>query len=333
MIRARAHRSIARTLGLLLVLACTAGTGVARADDPVAAAEALFQDGRKLMEAKKYAQACAKFAASQKLDPRSGTLLNLADCYEKNGQIASAWARFREAETLARRQNRLDRAQTAKERAELLEPKLPKLTIELAGQSGDVEVKRDGIVVDPGAFGSSVPVDPGKHTIEASAKGKKPWSTIVDVRTTSNVRVPVLEPSDEPVAPAGNVPFEQPVTTEGTPKKAEQSGGGSGATQKTIGLVAAGVGVLGLGVGSAFGLSAKSKWDDAQGHCSNGECDADGVSLASDAKSAGNMSTVFFLAGGVLLAGGAALYFTAPSSKSSLSAGVTPTGVLFRGAF
>jgi hypothetical protein len=319
-----------RLLGIALVVGAASTHQVARADDPVAAAEALFQDARKLMDAKKYPQACAKFAASQKLDPRSGTLLNLADCYEKNGQLAIAWAKFREAENLARRQGRPDRERTAKERGDLLEPKLAKLTIDLAAQPGDVEVKRDGVVVEHGALGTGVPVDPGRHTIEATGRGKRPWSIAVEVRTASNVRVPVLESLDEPPpVPIGNVPVE----SQSDPREKASASGPGWSTQKTLGVVAAGVGLVGVGLGTFFGLGANSKWSDAQSHCSNAECDAEGVSLASDAKSAGNMSTVFFVAGGVLLAGGAVLYFTAPSSPKPIAAGLSPMGVTLRGAF
>ena len=51
-----------------------------------AAAESLFQEARKLMDAKRYGEACPKLVASHKLAPAVGTLLNLADCYERGGQ-------------------------------------------------------------------------------------------------------------------------------------------------------------------------------------------------------------------------------------------------------
>src|SRR5262245_42617967 len=107
-----------------------------------AAAESLFQEGRKLMETKHYNEACAKFAASHKAAPAIGTLLNLADCYEKNSQPASAWARFHDAIALAQRLGRTNREQTARDRADRLEPRLIKLSI-LSRASG-LEVKLDG---------------------------------------------------------------------------------------------------------------------------------------------------------------------------------------------
>src|SRR2546421_315839 len=86
--------SIAVACGALSIAAFE---GPARADASLAdkaAAQTLFDEGRKLMAAGKYAEACPKLAESQKLDPGVGTQFHLADCYEKIGQTASAWAGF-----------------------------------------------------------------------------------------------------------------------------------------------------------------------------------------------------------------------------------------------
>src|SRR5512139_1741852 len=74
---------VAAAFALLANLAASAAR--AQASDK-AAAEALFDEGRKLMAEGKYAAACAKLEASQKLDAGVGTQLNLADCYEKSGK-------------------------------------------------------------------------------------------------------------------------------------------------------------------------------------------------------------------------------------------------------
>src|SRR5579862_5648801 len=81
-----------------------------------AAAEALFNQARDLMAAKQYADACPKFAESERLDPAPGTLLNLATCYERNGQIASAWVTFKEAATAAHKADQADRARLARDK-------------------------------------------------------------------------------------------------------------------------------------------------------------------------------------------------------------------------
>lgn len=318
-------------VGLLVTMLTTASAHAAEpSEGGAAAAESLFQEGRRAMEAKRYGEACPKFLASYKLSPAIGTLLNLADCYEKNGQLASAWARFHEAVGLAARLGRADRERTARERAEKLEPRMIRLTI--LAQEPQIEVKLDGNAIDSAVLGAPIPIDPGKHTIEASAKGKRPFTTSIDVsdRTKSpSVELPELEPIKEPVPTTTKK--ELPVTT--PPEEPH----GSGGTQRVLGLLAIGVGVAGLGVGGYFGYRASSTWSDAQTHCRGIDCDRTGVDLAGRAKTSGNISTIAFIAGGVLVAGGTLLFFTAPSSKAaagrSLDVGIGPREVVVRGSF
>ena len=153
----------------------------AQAPADKATAEALFADGRKLMAAGNYAAACPKLAASQRLDPGVGTILNLADCHEKSGLTATAWAEFHEAVSAARAAGSKDREQLARDRANALEPKLSRLSITIASQSGTVQVTRDGQPVDAAAIGSALPIDPGKHVIEATSAGKRKWSETIEI--------------------------------------------------------------------------------------------------------------------------------------------------------
>ena len=166
-------------------------------------------------------------------------------------------------------------------------------------------MKLDGNSLDPAVLGTGVPVDPGKHAIDAKAKGKKPFSTTVDVSDrvrTPSVEIPALEAEPEAAAP---------VNPPGGDKTPEESNTGS--TQRIAGIAVMAGGVIGVGIGVVFGLRTSSTWSDAKSHCTGTECDRTGVQLAADAKNAGTVSTITFIAGGALLAGGAALYFTAPS--------------------
>jgi len=114
----------------------------ARAQPSVASATAQFDRGRVLMKEKKYGEACAAFELSHKLDPQSGTLYNLADCYTHTGKLASAWAAYRD---LAQRDANLPRRkQSAKlaaalENSRALEKELARLKVKMAtGQGQDL---------------------------------------------------------------------------------------------------------------------------------------------------------------------------------------------------
>jgi tetratricopeptide (TPR) repeat protein len=289
-----------------------------------AAAESLFQDGRKLTLEGRYDEACPKFLASHKIAPAHGTLLNLADCYENNGQLASAWARFHEAIALAQRLGRPDREKIARDRAERLAPRLIKLTIAVP-RDADVEVKLDGLPLDAAARGTPIPVDRGKHTLEATARGKKRFIATIEVSEADpspTVAIPALEDDAPPPTPRDAAPA----------RPAEDVGGGS--PQKTIAVVLAAVGVAGVGTGAFFGLRASSRWSDAKSHCDERlECDATGVALADEARTSGNVSTISFIAGGALVALGAVLFFTAPKNAGGMHVGIGPGSLLLGGAF
>lgn len=331
------QRLRARCIAIVLTAGLIVAAGDAHAEPSEggsAAAESLFQEARKLMDAKRFSEACPKLVASHKLAPAVGTLLNLADCYERAGQLASAWARFHEAIALAQRLGRADREKTAKDRADKLEPRMIRLTI--VSPEKDVDVKLDGNVLDGAALGTPVPVDPGKHVIDVSAKGKKAFTTTIDVSDRArspSVEIPPLDVDPEATKPAARGTSEE---THASPDV--KSGDGSG--QRLAAFVTMGLGVVGLGVGTVFGLKTSSTWADAQTHCTGVECDRTGVQLATDAKNAGTISTIAFVAGGALLVGGAALYFTAakPSAKTGAArpdvrVGVGLGSVVLGGAF
>lgn len=136
----------------ILACAVTAWSNVASADES-AAALALFQEGRALMQEQSHALACAKFAESQRLAPAPGTLLNLGECQRKLGKTATAWATFIEAVSAARAAGQPDREAYARARAAEFEPTLPHLTIRvtLIPEIPGLIVRSDGVALGTGA--------------------------------------------------------------------------------------------------------------------------------------------------------------------------------------
>src|SRR5260221_7367617 len=163
-----------------------------------AAATQLFDEAVALMEKGKFGDACPKLAKSQQIAANGGTLLALADCYEKNGQFASAWVALKEAADRAAAAKRPDAEKSALDAAKRLEPKISKLTVDVPPRAAveGLVLKRDGKPMIQAEYGIAVPLDPGPHTIEASAPGRKPWSSQLSFDATASaksVTVPVLD--------------------------------------------------------------------------------------------------------------------------------------------
>jgi hypothetical protein len=308
-------------VALALLLALSPAVTRAQGASTQAAAEELFERGRKLMEQGNYAEACPKLAASAKLDPGAGTLLNLAACYEKNGQTASAWVTYRDAEATASAKGRADWANKARTKARALEPKLARLTIVVAAPARGLVIERDGVPVSEGELGTALPIDPGSHAIQATAPGHQPWSTTIEVtpERSSTVNVPELAPTPPP-------PASTPPATASPPTPPPQAGPAPGAGQRIAGVAVAGAGLVGVALGAVFGLDAKSTHDEAlDEHCRTETiCTAEGATLVDDAQTSATVSTIAFGLGAAALAAGAVLYFTAPSGadKAAVSVGL-----------
>jgi hypothetical protein len=327
-----------------LVLASVLSVHAARAQtqaENAATAEALFREARSLMHDGNFKDACPKFEASQRLDPALGTLLNLAECHDKAGLSASAWAEFLEAAAQAHRDGQTERERVARERAAKLESRLTKMVVTMTGTERieGLVIERDGRPLDSATWGLATPVDPGSHRITVRAPGKKTWETSVDANEagrTFTVEVPALEdapaeapsPAPEPVvapepaptaAPSAPAPSPAPTPSGDTMGDRQSTG-----SQRTLGIIAGGVGLAGLAVGTALGLSAQSNWDEA--NCPNNVCvTRDDQTLAESAKSRADWATVAFSAGGALVVTGVVLFLTAPSEPATSAS--APRGI------
>ena len=288
-------------LAVWVVLAL--GGAIAHADDKVKAI-ALFDEGKKEMKAGNYAKACKAFEASNRLLPDSGTRGNLARCYTQLGRLASAWTLWRElADTAPTPDLRTD----AEAQAKKLEPRLAKYRIKIAAPAAGLVVTLEGKPVDA-TIDVPVPIDPGTYPVEASAPGRAAWKgqlAAVEGKV-SVIDVPVLA-----AAPVSGPP----------PPKKQPPVAHPGRGRRIAGLAIAGLGVGGLVAGGIFGAKARSLNEDAKDLCGGDldRCDPGRTNEAQvkvdDARSAANLSTIGFVAGGALVATGIILYVTAPKAE------------------
>lgn len=305
-------------------------------------AEALFRDGKRLMKEGKLGEACDKFEASERLESSVGTLLNLADCREKNGQIATAWGLFLEAE----RQTRSDKSQkalgkTARDRAGKLEPRVSYLIINVPDDSrvDGLVITRNGEPVDELTWNRAIPVDGGQYLIAGKAPGHEEWSTSVTVdaeKDKESVDVPKFKSLPAVVDDPKQLPVEDPEDPDGI----ERPPGSSGMSGKR--KVAIGVGVLGvvaLGAAGYFELDARDLYQASVDETDDARQDA----LYQDAVSRRKLAIGTAIGGGVCVGVAAFLWFTGGSTSRDESDAqglrVVPTvspdgfGLAFGGGF
>src|SRR4051812_36107243 len=178
-----------RAIAVMFVLWSSA----ALAQPAGAQAEVLFRQGRDLLAAGKVAEACSAFEESQKLEPAVTTLLNLAGCREKLGQLATAWGLFLDAARQTRSASDAASKQfhtVAQARAQKLEPRVSRLTISVPHKSqvDGLEITRDRDRIDAGLWNRALPIDGGSYTITARAPGANTWSTQVTVAAGNDIR-------------------------------------------------------------------------------------------------------------------------------------------------
>jgi hypothetical protein len=193
-----------------------------------------------------------------------------------------------------------------------------------------VKVTMDAEVIADRLEGTALSIDPGRHSFAFETTGQPPVHEQLVIQQGEKDRREriVFGPTAAPVVSLGPTPFPTPGSLPSTPDLGASSSSSGLGTQKILAIVAGGVGVVGLGIGTVVGAIALSKKSDAQSACPGSQCTTqDGVSKWSDAASTGNVSTIGFIIGGVGVAGAAVLWFTAPSGGSSTQVGFGP-GVL-----
>ena len=328
--------STARRLGLLALLATTwpAAAAAQEKRDPVAA-DYLFREARKAARAGDYAKACPLFADSLKADGGTGVLMNLADCEEHLGKVASAWEHWREAlDTLQGKPDK--RAALAMRKIAALERRLPRLTVRLeAGAPSDAKVERDGVALGASALGLPVPVDPGSHTIVVRAANHAARTFTVAVAESQLVEQSVGAGATTPVETRTmNTGFDGSRGTSDAPPPAHSS-----SVMRPIGYAFVGAGVIGIGIGAVAGLVALDKKGTVQQHCQSdpaggvGCTDQTGLDAADTGRTMSTVSTIGFAAGAGLVAVGVVLLVMSGGRSTDTGTAFAPTVLPGGGGF
>jgi hypothetical protein len=315
-------------LCLASALTLVAPAAAQRPTGDKALAEALFRDGRALFQAGNISAACSKFAASERIEPKLGTLLNLATCHESEGKTASAWAEFSQAVARAEQAHHAERETFARERRAALEKRLSMLHLDWEHPATGETVKLDGLALQAEVIGTPFPVDPGEHVMEATAPGRASWQKefVVEAGPSAlSIRIPELSPApaaerktDTAPAPAASGPAAEaalassaaavrpappgdasPVPSSPVPPSETHRGLSN---IRIAGLVSGGVAIVAVGVGTYYGARAFSTKAKAEEQCDGRACEQYGLDLFDDMRRYANISTVGFTVGVLSLA-------------------------------
>lgn len=213
---------------LLAAIALTPARAWAVDSNDARLAQALFEEARQLMAQKRYAEACPKLEESQRRDPGGGTLLNLALCHESEGKIATAYVEYTEALAGATRDKRRDREVFARTHISAIEAQVPRLTVVVRPEAviDGLEIAFDGTPLPRAAWGVATPVDPGAHTVSASAPGRTRWTATLSLLAgeKKSVEVPAPAPAEPAVggvvpSPVSQAPAPAPVSQPPAPQQ------------------------------------------------------------------------------------------------------------------
>jgi len=317
-------------------------TGGGRAHAQSAEAEALFTEGNKLMAAGSLTEACDAFEASNRAEPRAGTLLRLADCRERHQQLASAWSAYKDALNRAKDERKRDYAAA---QAAALESRLSYLTVRVAAEVriDGLALTRNGKPFDQALWNHALPIDGGDYLIVGQAPGHAPWQVTAHVPVEGgniSVELPRLRKLAEPAQP----PIASPPASVGeSPGAGAPERPGGFTTRRKAALGFAGAGVASVVVGVVAGVSAKSKQTDAHRLCPDRtQClrpDQANALIQSGRSRALVANVGFGVAAAAAIASGVLWFTGAPSGEMAAGIHVAPSvaagaaGVVVLGRF
>jgi hypothetical protein len=267
------------------------------------------------------------------------------------GKLVEAEARYREATSIEvavgdAEIQRKARAEAEREREALL-PRMPALTIALEGAAAaEVVVWLDGKVLAESELGARIAVNPGNRLV-VGRRGTEQTQAVVRIvegaALTATLRFAAQPARDAastavvsapPPAAASAVSAPQVAVAPAPPPERDVS---PSSPLRTTGWVLVGVGGTSLVAAGIAGIVAAGKRDSFERACPDDTCPRNLSGAARDDAETYNtlvtLSTLGWIAGGVLAASGAVLIITQPDPRSQLALRVGPGSVALLGRF
>jgi hypothetical protein len=275
-------------------------------------AKQLYDAGKQAFDDKQFEIALTKFRASYDIVASPNSHLMVARTLNELGRHGEAYDEYQGVIDEATQANDPEKygktLESAKDERGALRGRLAFLTVEV-----DAELTANGRSIGREAWGKPVAVSPGSVQVALKSKSGVLTEQKVDVPAggDANLTLTPTAPSAPPVAPTCpevHAPAPAPATT-------------TGVNQRTLALVAGGIGLVGVGTYAAFTVMNNSQFKDLQSRCPNNACPE---SAASDVDKGRTYQTVSYVGLGVGIVGvasGLALWFTSPSKASTPAQG------------
>jgi hypothetical protein len=255
-----------------------------------------------------------KFGRADQLFYVSTLLLGLARAHAGKLQLVTAVSEYqrvvREGTPEGSPQQFVEAVEDAKKELAALEPRIPWVTLNIVGPSSPV-VTLDGVAIPPAGLGERRAINPGSHTVKASAEGFIPVERGFNIAEGANEKFALMLERD-------NTPAVPP------PGAAPDTGSGRGKTMKTIGVIGLVVGGVGLVAGGITGALALNEHSVLVDDCPKNKCPSKRQTTLDNFHALSTISTIGFIVGGVGVAGGITLLVLAPSSKSGSKDAAAP---------
>ena len=309
---------------LAALLAESSLASAASPEDRAAARQHLSQ-AEALKKKGQLAEACKHLAEVERLDPKLPTLMDLAECSEKVGNLVDAQAQWALARDRAKHDEKPQSRAHAEERLAAVQKRVAHLTLQLAANApAGAQVLRDDVALEPASLTGALPMNPGDHVIVVKAPGHDDAKYPVKLANGDNQTLAIAVgpeaavPTSAPPPVAAPLPapaaVPAPTSTEvAAPTKPEAppaTGWWSG--PRTAGAILGAAGIVGIGLGSALCVVG-NRDADKQGSTVDNRTLLGGISLAS---------------GGVLLLTGAVLFAGGSSDEAAQHARLTVTPTL-----
>jgi hypothetical protein len=333
-------REIATSALVLATLTAAASVHAQQAEDPavLATARGVAVEGMKLARAGRCAEAIDKLERAEQLHHSPVVLGQLAACHIEQGRLIQGTEMLRALLREPLPEESTPAVRGAYQRADALlaatRPRIASLTLLIDAPGAIVpSVKLDGHDVPVALLGVARAIDPGEHTIEASAPGCASVTQRLTLQAGQARALPIYLQAVGPVAVTAPLAADPGVQADAASDVRPSTVARSAAARPDPvnarppwpAYVAWGVSAVSLGVGIAFGWAALDDKAELDAKCPGGVCPPEHQATLDAAKRRGVISSVAFGIGAAGAVTGAVLYFTSRSGPAEARASAATT--------